>query len=88
VGTLADSDVMVVVGASLNEWTTHFGRILENGKKIVQVDERSDAFGWFARVDVGIHGNAKRAAVALLERLKNVGKQRPPDPATAQKIQK
>jgi acetolactate synthase I/II/III large subunit len=86
VGTLANSDVMIVVGASLNEWTTHFGKILENGKKIIQIDERSDAFGWFARVDVGIQGNAKLAVAVLLERLKNVGKQRQPDAATAQKI--
>jgi thiamine pyrophosphate-dependent acetolactate synthase large subunit-like protein len=27
VDTLAESDVMIVVGASLNEWTTHFGKI-------------------------------------------------------------
>ena len=44
VDTLAESDAMVI-GASLNEWTTHFGKILENGKKIIQIDDREDAFG-------------------------------------------
>ena len=48
VDALAESDALIVVGASLNEWTTHFGKILENGKKIIQIDERQEAFGWFA----------------------------------------
>jgi acetolactate synthase I/II/III large subunit len=87
VETLADSDVMIVVGASLNEWTTHFGKILENGKKIIQIDDRSDAFGWFARVTVGLDADAKAAVAALLDRLREGGKpSRQPDAETAQKI--
>src|SRR5207249_10400444 len=61
VDTLAESEVMIVVGASLNEWTTHFGKILENGKKIIQIDNRPDAFGWFARISVGLEADAKVA---------------------------
>src|SRR6202167_1373459 len=38
VDALTESDAMIVIGASLNEWTTHFGKILENGKKIIQID--------------------------------------------------
>ena len=86
VETLANSDVLLVIGASLNEWTTHFGKILENGKKIIQIDRRPDAFGWFARVDVGMEGDAGPVVAALLERLKNVGEPRQPDATTAQKI--
>jgi acetolactate synthase-1/2/3 large subunit len=87
VDTLADSDVMIVVGASLNEWTTHFGKILENGKKIIQIDDRSDAFGWFARITVGLDADAKVAVAALLDRLREGGKpSRQPDAETAQKI--
>jgi thiamine pyrophosphate-dependent acetolactate synthase large subunit-like protein len=87
VDTLAESDVMIVVGASLNEWTTHFGKILENGKKIIQIDDREDAFGWFARITVGLVADAKVAVAALLERLKEDGKPgRQPDAGTAQKI--
>src|SRR3984885_10659003 len=88
VDTLADSDAMIVVGASLNEWTTHFGKILENGKKIIQIDDRDDAFGWFARITVGLEADAKAAVVALLDKLKEGGKPgRQPDAALAQKKQ-
>jgi acetolactate synthase I/II/III large subunit len=86
VDTLAASDVMIVIGASLNEWTTHFGKILENGKKIIQIDDRPEAFGWFARVEVGIAGDAKPAVASLLDRLQATGKPRPVDPKTAQQI--
>jgi acetolactate synthase I/II/III large subunit len=87
IDTLAASDVMVVVGASLNEWTTHFGKVLENGKKIIQIDDRSDAFGWFARITVGLEADAKVAVAALLDRLRDGGKPgRQPDAKTVQKI--
>jgi acetolactate synthase I/II/III large subunit len=87
VDTLAESDCMIVVGASLNEWTTHFGKILENGKKIIQIDDREDAFGWFARITVGIEADAKVAVAALLDRLQEGGKPgRQPDAQTLQKI--
>lgn len=87
VDTLADSDVMVVVGASLNEWTSHFGKVIQNGKKIIQIDIRPDAFGWFARVDVGLTGDAKATVNELLERMQASGqKARKPAPATADKI--
>jgi acetolactate synthase I/II/III large subunit len=87
VDTLADSDVMIVVGASLNEWTTHFGKILENGKKIIQIDDRSDAFGWFARITVGLDADAKVAVTALLDWLREGGEpSRQPDAEIAQKI--
>jgi thiamine pyrophosphate-dependent acetolactate synthase large subunit-like protein len=87
VDTLAESDAMIVVGASLNEWTTHFGKILENGKKIIQIDDREDAFGWFARISIGLEADSKAAVVALLDKLKEGGKPgRPPDAETVQKI--
>ncbi len=87
VDTLAASDVLVVIGASLNEWTTAFRKIIENGKKIIQIDIRPEAFGWFARADVGIEGDAKVAAAALLERLREVDKRsREPDAGLAQRI--
>ncbi len=86
VDTLAESDVLLVFGASLNEWTTAFRKILDNGKKIIQVDVRPEAFGWFARVDVGIEGDARAVAEGLLARLKTVGKPRQPDAALVQKI--
>lgn len=86
VDTLAESDVMLVIGASLNEWTTDFSKILGNGKKIIQIDVRPEAFGWFARVDVGLEGDARPAVASLIDRLKTNGGPRPPAPAIAQKI--
>ena len=87
VDTLADSDVMAVIGASLNEWTTHFGKILENGKKIIQIDVRADAFGWFAPVQAGLEGDAKVATAALVQALQERSSgQRSPDGGTVQKI--
>jgi len=86
VDTLAESDVMIVVGASLNEWTSAFGKILENGKKIIQIDVRPEAFGWFARVDAGIEGDAKTTAASLLARLKGARKPGQPDATLVQKI--
>ena len=87
VDTLAESDAMIVVGVSLNEWTTHFGKILENGKKIIQIDDREDAFGWFARIAVGLEADAKVAVPALLDRLQEGGKPaRQPDVEIVQKI--
>lgn len=82
VETLAESDVMVVVGASLNEWTTDFGAILANGKKIIQIDDRPEAFGWFARVAVGMTADAGTAVAALAERLAGTVDVRRPTPGS------
>ncbi|MGY4900943.1 thiamine pyrophosphate-binding protein [Streptomyces sp. 900116325] len=87
VETLAESDVMVVVGASLNEWTTDFGAILANGKKIIQIDDRPEAFGWFARVAVGMTADAGTAVAALADRLAETVDARRPDPGLLQKLQ-
>ncbi|MGW8802801.1 thiamine pyrophosphate-binding protein [Streptomyces sp. NPDC055775] len=87
VETLAESDVMVVVGASLNEWTTDFGKILANGKKVIQIDDRPDAFGWFARVAVGMTADAGTAVAALADRLAETVDARRPDPGLVQKLQ-
>ncbi|MFB7272447.1 thiamine pyrophosphate-binding protein [Streptomyces sp. NPDC056244] len=86
VNTLADSDVMVVVGASLNEWTTDFGKLLKNGKKIIQIDDRPDAFGWFARVAVGMTADAKTAVAQLADRLGATAEARPLDSGLADRI--
>jgi acetolactate synthase I/II/III large subunit len=89
VDTLAESDVMIVVGASLNEWTTHFGKILENDKQIIQIDDREEAFGWFARITLGLEADSKVAVAALLDRLKEGGKPaRQPDAQTVEKLKR
>ncbi|MYZ36094.1 MULTISPECIES: thiamine pyrophosphate-binding protein [unclassified Streptomyces] len=87
VETLAESDVMVVVGASLNEWTTDFGKLLANGKKIIQIDDRPDAFGWYARVAVGMTADARTAVSALVDRLAETVDARRPDAGLVQRLQ-
>jgi acetolactate synthase I/II/III large subunit len=65
----------------------HIGKILENGKKIIQIDDREDAFGWFARITVGLEADSKVAVAALLDRLKEDGKPgRQPDAEIVRKI--
>ena len=85
--TLTESDVLLVVGASLNEWTTHFGTLLDSGKKIIQIDDRPDAFGWFARVAVGMTADAEAAVAALADRLSETTQARRLDTGLAQQIQ-
>ncbi|MFC4030119.1 thiamine pyrophosphate-binding protein [Streptomyces polygonati] len=87
VDTLADSDVMVVVGASLNEWTTDFGKLLKNGKKIIHIDSRPEAFGWFARVAIGMTADARTAVGALADRLSATTEARRPNTQLQQQIQ-
>jgi acetolactate synthase-1/2/3 large subunit len=57
-------------------------------QEIIQIDDREDAFGWFARITVGLEADAKAAVVALLDKLKEGGKPgRQPDAALVQKKQ-
>jgi acetolactate synthase-1/2/3 large subunit len=87
VDTLADSNVTLVVGASPNEWTTDFGKLVKNGKKIIHIDNRPDAFGWFARVAIGMTADARTAVGALAERLSATTKARPLNAQILLKIQ-
>jgi thiamine pyrophosphate-dependent acetolactate synthase large subunit-like protein len=79
VDTLADSDVMIVVGASLNEWTTHFGKILENGKKIIQIDDRSRCL-WMVCADYSRLGRRRESSHHGVARLA-AGRRRAEPPA-------
>jgi thiamine pyrophosphate-dependent acetolactate synthase large subunit-like protein len=61
---LAESDVVVAFGASLNQWTTRQGKLVA-GARLVQVDAEARAIGGHRPVDVGIVGDARAAAEAL-----------------------
>lgn len=65
---LADADVVVAIGASLNEWTTSRGRF-SDGARILQVDRDRGAFGRFQHVEAGIHADAARFAEAVTAEL-------------------
>ncbi len=84
---LAESDVVVAFGASLNQWTTRQGKLVA-GARLVQVDCEPGAIGGHRPVDVGIVGDARAAAEALTaalgDRPANGGARRTPE--TAQRI--
>ncbi|MBO9578985.1 MAG: thiamine pyrophosphate-binding protein, partial [Microbacteriaceae bacterium] len=64
------SDLLVVFGTALTKWTAR-GGVLTEGKKIVQVDDRAEAFGLHRPVALGVLGDSAlvaRAATAALER--------------------
>ncbi|EID71894.1 MULTISPECIES: thiamine pyrophosphate-binding protein [Rhodococcus] len=61
-------DCMLVVGAALSSFTTDNTALLA-GKFVIQIDDRSSAFGRFAPVSLPIPGDAAGVVHALCERL-------------------
>jgi acetolactate synthase I/II/III large subunit len=57
-------DVVLAVGASLNQWTTHFGSALDE-RRVIQVDADLSAFGAHRPADVALHGDASATVSAL-----------------------
>jgi acetolactate synthase-1/2/3 large subunit len=83
---LTKADLIIAIGASLNPWTTQNRTVLRN-KKLIQIDRRYTAFGFYTAVDVALEGDAKVTVAALLERLRAAEpKPRQPDPAIAERI--
>ncbi len=73
---LEHCDMVVAVGAELNQWTTHFGSALA-GRRLVQIDTDTAAFGRYHRPDVALLGDATATVRALTGRLRA----RPSSPA-------
>ncbi len=69
---LAEADLIVAFGASLNNWTTRHGALVANAT-VVQVDRDADAIGAHRPVDHGLAGDARETAEALIAAL-----ERPP----------
>jgi acetolactate synthase I/II/III large subunit len=67
---LSQADLVIAIGASLNPWTTQNRAVLQD-KKLIQIDRRNNAFGFYTPVDVGLEGDAKVTLFALLQRLNN-----------------
>ena len=65
---LAEADVIVAFGASLNVWTTRHGALVANAT-VVQVDRDADAIGAHRPVDHGLVGDARETAEALIAAL-------------------
>ena len=66
---LPQADVVVVVGASINHWTTKHGALIAPDAPVVQIDDDARAIGRNHSVDIAILGDALTGAQALTEAL-------------------
>ena len=83
---LESADLIIAIGASLNPWTTQNRAILRN-KRLIQIDRRHTAFGFYTSIDVGLEGDARVTVGALLERLRSAGiKPRQPNAVISERI--
>ena len=73
---LAQADVVLAFGASLNRWTTRHGGLFPGSARVVQVDLDEEAIGALHPVDVGVVGDAAQTAWALVEALDRYGVQK------------
>ncbi|MBZ9845938.1 MULTISPECIES: thiamine pyrophosphate-binding protein [unclassified Mesorhizobium] len=55
---LSDCDILLAVGASLNQWTTNHGELVRN-RKIIQIDADPTAFGAYASPTLALLGDAR-----------------------------
>jgi thiamine pyrophosphate-dependent acetolactate synthase large subunit-like protein len=69
---LGEADVVLAFGASLNVWTTRHGALVA-GATLIQVDRDEAAIGAHRPVDLGVVGDARETAEALLAALEGAG---------------
>jgi thiamine pyrophosphate-dependent acetolactate synthase large subunit-like protein len=74
---LEHCDLILAVGAELNQWTTHFGEVLAK-RQLIQIDTNSAAFGVYHRPDVALLGDATATVEAITEHIRD-------SPGTARK---
>src|SRR3954449_12907618 len=70
---IAQADVVLSVGATLNMWTTRHGRLIGPDATLIQIDHETDAIGAHHRVDVAVVGDAGEAIAALLDEVERRG---------------
>lgn len=68
---IVEADVVLAFGASLNNWQTDTYQLLE-GKRVIQVDTDPQALAKYGPVALGIVGDARTAADALVARLHEI----------------
>ncbi len=78
---LRDSDLIVAFGAGLNAWTTRHGALVTGA--VAQVDLDADAVGAHRPADLGVVGDARLTAEALLDAVPARGGRRTPELAAA-----
>ena len=70
---LAQADVILAFGASLNHWTMRHGRLFSPEARVAQVDLDGEMIGALHRVDVGVVGDATATARAVADELERRG---------------
>ncbi len=63
---LAESDVVIAFGASLNLWTTRHGALIGPDAIVIQVDRDEAAFSAHRHAHVTVHGDARTTAEQLV----------------------
>ena len=66
---LAQADLVLVFGASVNHWTTKHGALINPDATVVQVDIEHGAIGRNRPTDIGVLGDARATAAALEQAL-------------------
>jgi thiamine pyrophosphate-dependent acetolactate synthase large subunit-like protein len=66
---LPQADLLLVFGASVNQWTTKHGALVGANAKLVQVDVETKAIGRNRPADFAMIGDAKATASKLIEAL-------------------
>lgn len=66
------ADLILAFGATLNQWTTMHGRLIDRGK-VIQVDVDPTAIGVNGSVRLGLAGDAARTAAAIVHELERRG---------------
>ncbi|MEA2250291.1 MAG: hypothetical protein QOG70_533 [Solirubrobacteraceae bacterium] len=69
---LGEADLVLAVGATLNMWTTRHGALVA-GTRVIQVDVDEEAIGGHLAVDVGVLGDARASAEALVAAVEAAG---------------
>jgi thiamine pyrophosphate-dependent acetolactate synthase large subunit-like protein len=72
-GLLPQADVILAFGARLNHWTTRHGALLDPDAIVIQIDLEADAIGANRPANLGILGDARLTAAALLAELRRSG---------------
>jgi thiamine pyrophosphate-dependent acetolactate synthase large subunit-like protein len=66
---LPQADAVLVVGASVNHWTTKHGAMIGSDAKVIQIDVDPRAIGRNMPADLAVIADAKAAATALTREL-------------------
>jgi len=66
---IAQADLVVAFGASLNVWTTVHGKLIRPRAFVIQVDREPQAIGVHRPVDLGVLGDASETAWALVSEM-------------------